>query len=153
MLSKFLIFLAINFAALGIGSLLMGEGPSSAWYRNLQQAPWTPPGWVFGTAWTTIMICFALYMTKVWETTTNRQLLILLFCMQWLFNVGWNPAFFRYHQVVLGLLIIVVLTALVGFMFFYYLKTSRFYSLLIMPYFLWLLVATSLNGYIYFNNS
>ena len=57
-LKPFLIFLIINFAALGLGSWIMGAGAQSEWYSSLNQAPWTPPGWVFGAAWTIIMICF-----------------------------------------------------------------------------------------------
>ena len=55
-------FLVLNFSALAIGSWLMNNGPMTNWYVNLNQAPWTPPGWVFGIAWTTIMICFSVYM-------------------------------------------------------------------------------------------
>ncbi|MEM6378823.1 MAG: TspO/MBR family protein, partial [Bacteroidota bacterium] len=57
MLARVIIFLILNFVALGIGGFFTGPGTSSEWYNNLNQAPWTPPGWVFGAAWTTIMIC------------------------------------------------------------------------------------------------
>ena len=57
-----LLFLMINFGGLAIGSWLMDNGPMTDWYINLNQAPWSPPGWVFGAAWTTIMICFSIYM-------------------------------------------------------------------------------------------
>ena len=137
MLIKFIIFLVLNFTALGLGGILMGEGPSSEWYQNLQKAPWTPPGWVFGAAW---------------NKANNRQILLMLFIFQWVLNVSWNPIFFRYHQAFFGLLLILALTGLVGFLLFYCLKPLRFYSLFILPYFIWLLVATSLNAYIYLNN-
>ena len=52
------LFLLLNFGALAIGSYFMNNGPQSNWYLTLNKAPWTPPGWVFGVAWTTIMICF-----------------------------------------------------------------------------------------------
>ena len=51
---RLLFFLLLNFGALALGGFLMGEGPSSAWYSNLNKAPWTPPGWVFGASWTVI---------------------------------------------------------------------------------------------------
>lgn len=40
---KIVLFLILNFAALGIGGFLMGEGPMSNWYQSINQAPWTPP--------------------------------------------------------------------------------------------------------------
>jgi len=57
------LFLLINFSALGIGTWLMNSGPTSNWYLTLNKAPWTPPGWVFGVAWTTIMVCFSIYLS------------------------------------------------------------------------------------------
>ena len=98
MILRLILFLVINFAALGIGSVLMGPGAGSDWYQNLIKAPWTPPGWVFGAAWTLIMICFAIYMTYAWDEVNDRNTLILLFTAQWPLNVLWNPVFFRYHQ-------------------------------------------------------
>ena len=55
-------FLLVNFGGLAIGNWLMNSGPSSTWYLELNKAPWTPPGWVFGAAWTLIMICFSIYL-------------------------------------------------------------------------------------------
>jgi len=149
---RLLIFLALNFGALAIGGLFTGKGVPSDWYANLNKAPWTPPGWVFGFAWTTIMICFSIYMAQVWAATENKHLIILLFSIQWILNVAWNPAFFHYNKVLFALVIISSLTLLIGFILLYYWPTLRFKTLLIAPYFIWLLIATSLNGYIYFNN-
>ena len=47
-----ILFLIINFGGLAIGNWFMNNGPISEWYLNLNKAPWTPPGWVFGVAWT-----------------------------------------------------------------------------------------------------
>ena len=152
MLARIIIFLIINFSALGIGSYLMAGGSSGQWYQSLNKAPWTPSGWVFGAAWSTIMICFAIYMASAWDKVTTRNTLLILFTLQWAANVLWNPVFFRYHQVLSSLVIIVLLTVLVGFMLFKYWSELESFSLLLLPYFIWLLIATSLNGYILFNN-
>ena len=40
-------FLIINFGGLAIGQVWTGDGVTSEWYTSLNQAPWTPPGWVF----------------------------------------------------------------------------------------------------------
>ena len=70
-------FLVLNFSALVIGSWLMDNGPMTNWYISLNQAPWTPPGWVFGVAWTTIMICFSLYMAYLYIEISNSSLVLL----------------------------------------------------------------------------
>lgn len=147
-----LIFLILNFAALGLGGFLMGGEVQGEWYLGLNKAPWTPPGWVFGAAWTTIMICFAFYMTAAWGKVENKQFLVGLFALQWLLNVAWNPVFFKFHQAAFGLVLIVLLTLLVGYFLFGFISQLRWNVLWVAPYFLWLLVATSLNAYILVKN-
>lgn len=152
MVYRLIIFLIINFGALAIGGFFTGKGVPSDWYAGLEKAPWTPPGWAFGFAWTTIMICFSIYMTYLWPVIENKKILIVLFIFQWALNVSWNPAFFYYHNVLLGLIIISGLTLLVGIFLFHYWSELKFITVLILPYFIWLLIATSLNGYVLLKN-
>ena len=152
MLIRTIIFLIINFAALGIGGLFTGKGVSSQWYQNLNKAPWTPPGWSFGAAWTFIMIALAFYMAYAWENIPKRNLLIVLFAIQWVLNVSWNPLFFKYHEVMLALIVIVALTVLVALILFLFFGDVKYWSFLLLPYLIWLIIATSLNAYILFKN-
>ena len=145
------LFLVINFGALAIGTVLMNNGPQTDWYTQLNQAPWTPPGWAFGVAWTTIMICFSFYMTYLFLAEPSTRVKIL-FTVQFILNVSWNFVFFNQHLVGFGLLIILALTFIVATLLFNFRKLLPIKSFLILPYFLWLLVATSLNAYILFNN-
>ena len=146
-----ILFLIINFAALGIGSWFMGNGPSSSWYLEQNKAPWTPPGWVFGAAWTTIMICFSLYMAHLLQL--KKQTLVLsLFTVQFLLNVSWNYVFFNQNLVALGLINIVLLTLVVTYVLFRFKDALKTKTWLLVPYAVWLLIATSLNAYILFNN-
>lgn len=152
MILRLIIFLAINFGALAIGGFFTGKGVSSNWYADLIKAPWTPPGWVFGFAWTTIMVCFSVYLAYLWPIVKNKNLLILLFAIQWLLNVGWNPTFFYYQNVLIGMIVIGGLTLLIGYIMILYWTELKMGWLLILPYFVWLLIASSLNGYILFKN-
>lgn len=144
-------FLIINFGALVLGSYLMNNGPMTEWYINLNQAPWTPAGWVFGFAWTTIMICFSIYMAYLVKESFNTKL-VTLFSIQLVLNIIWNYIFFNQHLIGLGLIVIIGLTIVVTVFLFSYKNTLDIKSLLIVPYFLWLLIATSLNTYIYLYN-
>ena len=152
MVLRTILFLVINFAALGIGGIFTGKGVPSEWYASLSKAPWTPPGWVFGAAWTTIMICFAIYMAFAYEKVKNKKTLIALFSIQWVLNVLWNPVFFYLHQVAVGLVVICSLTVLVAVFLFRYWSDLKLKSILILPYLIWLIIATSLNWYILANN-
>ena len=146
-----ILFLIINFGALGIGGVLQGEGARSTWYQELNIAPWTPPGWMFGLAWTTIMVCFSIYMAYL-TGSEKTSCLIVLFVIQLILNILWNPLFFRYHQVLAAQVIISALFLVVGFFLFKNLKVLEWKSLLILPYFLWLIIAISLNVYILVKN-
>ena len=152
MLKRIILFLLLNFAALAIGGLFTGSGVTSDWYTSLNQAPWTPPGWMFGAAWTTIMICFAIYMAYVYEVVESKRTLIVLYAIQWMLNVSWNPIFFEFRLVTVGLVTITCLTLLVGYMLIKYRAELKSKSVFILPYVLWLCIATSLNAYILLYN-
>ena len=145
------LFLVLNFGALFIGSLLMNSGPTSSWYLSMNKAPWTPPGWVFGAAWTTIMVCFSYYMAQLIKTKPSL-FVWKLFAVQWLLNVSWNYLFFNQHFIFLSLLVLKALTILVGFFMIHYLSDLKIKTAAIVPYFLWLLIATSLNVYAFIYN-
>ncbi|MCF8278092.1 MAG: tryptophan-rich sensory protein [Flavobacteriales bacterium] len=149
---RLIIFLVINFAALGIGGILMGGQVTGEWYASLNKAPWTPPGWVFGAAWTTIMLCFSVYMAQAWGTIENKNFLLALFSVQWILNVVWNPVFFKFHMVGLGLVLILALTVLIGYFLIGLWPQLKAKSLFVLPYFLWLLIATSLNAFVLLKN-
>jgi benzodiazapine receptor len=152
MIYRLILFLILNFGALAIGGFFTGKGVPSDWYSGLAKAPWTPPGWVFGFAWTSIMVFFSFYMAYLWPVAASKKILIVLFLVQWVLNVSWNPAFFYYQNVLGGLIIISGLTLLVGIFLLFYWPQLKFKSILLLPYFVWLVIATSLNGYIYLKN-
>lgn len=152
MILRVIIFLIINFVALGLGGLFTGKAVNGDWYLTLNKAPWTPPGWVFGAAWTLIMICYSFYMSYLWGNSNNTKQILILFILQWILNVSWNPIFFYFEQPILGLIVIICLTFLISYFLFNYLLCMSYKSILITPYFLWLLIATSLNAYIVFKN-
>jgi benzodiazapine receptor len=145
------VFLILNFGALYVGNLFMDNGPQTSWYLALNKAPWTPPGWVFGAAWTTIMLCFSVYMALLVSSLTLKTVSVI-YSIQLVLNMIWNYIFFNMHQVNLGLIVIVLLSITVLYMFFKYIKVLKLKSLLILPYAIWLIIATSLNLYITLNN-
>lgn len=147
-----ILFLAINFGGLALGGYLMDNGPTSEWYTNLNQAHWTPAGWVFGAAWTIIMICFSIYLAFLFDIRKSK-FVITTYCIAVLLNIFWNYIFFNQHLTGVALFIIISLT-LVIFYFFISFGDEKLSKMkyLLLPYIAWLCIATSLNGYIVFNN-
>ena len=146
------IFLLINFGGLAVGNWLMNSGPMSTWYLELDKAPWTPPGWVFGAAWTLIMICFSIYLANLFLKNKSIEK-YWVFLLALIFNVSWNYIFFNQQLTAWGLVNIVILTVLIFYFFFRFNSEKiKTYRLLLLPYMIWLCLATSLNAYIVFNN-
>lgn len=151
MIKRIILFLIINFLGLALGSIFTTDGVTSDWYQELNKASWTPPGWVFGAAWTTIMICFSIYLAYFFNSI-NLKRKKLLFSIQWILNVGWSPLFFYLHDVIAAMICISVLTILIVYLFFNYWKELKIKTFFLIPYFVWLIIAISLNAYILFYN-
>lgn len=150
---RLILFLIVNFGALALGGLFTGSGVTSDWYQNMNKAPWTPPGWVFGASWSIIMICFSFFMTFAWDVSKDRSMLLTLFIVQWILNVSWNPVFFYLQEVLIGLIVISALTLMIFYLFSKFGKDLKWKVMFIVPYVLWMVIATSLNAYIYLNNA
>lgn len=153
--TRLFIFLILNFAALGIGSLLMGNQVSGEWYQNLNKAPWTPPGWVFGAAWTTVMVTFSVFMAMLYSKANAQNILtavLVIYAIQWILNVLWNGLFFRWHLPLMGLIEIILLLFTLLVLCYNGIQLTGLNTLWLAPYLLWLIVAISLNGYVVFNN-
>ena len=147
-----ILFLFLNFLGLYLGVYFTGDGVTSDWYKTLNKAPWTPPGWVFGFAWTSIMICFAFYLSKLFTKGPNKKRNVIIYAGQWILNLSWNPLFFYLHEMAISMIILILL--LIVLLYFLYLNysTIKTFSLLLLPYVLWLIVACSLNAYTLINN-
>ena len=150
---SYLVFFVLNFGALALGALLMIESPlENTWYQSLDKAPWTPPGSVFGFAWTSIMVCYSIYMGRLWSVfKESRKQIAVLFLMQWFLNVSWNPVFFHFHWMVLGMIVIISLEITLIIKHLKYYNRSVFLHILIAPYILWLGIAFSLNAYAWYH--
>ena len=94
------------------------------------------------------MICFSFFIAYLWQEVGDKKKLAALFAVQWVLNVAWNPVFFYFHQVTVALAVIVALKCLVGYFFFHYRSALGAKSLFVLPYLIWLVLATSLNAYI-----
>ena len=142
-----IVFLTLNFGGLVIGQVWTGSGVTSEWYTTINQAPWTPPGFVFGLAWTTIAITFSLLMTYSYLKNSTKSL--KLFIPALILNILWNPIFFGLGWVWTGLFVLVLLSYFIYSIIDLNRKMHGWkYAWLGLPYFIWLMVAASLDMYI-----
>lgn len=117
------------------------------WYDNLKLPSFTPPGSVIGTVWTVLFILAMTSALIVWNAVPHRgnfKLIIAVFCINALLNIGWSALFFGAHQIgaaigeaaLLGISVI-ALIALIW-------PLSRLGAALLIPYAAWVAFATYL---------
>ena len=152
MIGRIVLFAVLNFGALAVGGRFTAAGVGSPWYDGLEKAPWTPPGWVFGAAWTRVMLGFTWFMAAVTGTGSDRRAWWAAYAVAWVLNVAWNPLFFTAHRTGWALVDIAALLGLIGAMAWHGRSAPGGAVLGAVPYLVWLTVATSLNAYIVIAN-
>jgi len=125
-----------------------------SWYDTLEKPFFNPPSWIFGPVWTVLYVFMGVASYIVWGKTTSPwySRTMYWYWMQLCLNALWSPAFFGLHSPLLGLIVIVPLTALVGICVYAFWLRSRIASLLMLPYFIWVSFATVLNASIFWLN-
>lgn len=118
-----------------------------AWYKTINLPPWTPSNTLMIVAWTVIFVLASLSLLIIWNKHSSHKnfgLIIALFVLNALINVGWNILFFSQQQIGLaffeGILLIFNIILLIVLIW----KFNPFAAFLLFPYTLWVLFATAL---------
>ncbi len=138
-------------AALTIGLLVIGGLMThvGAWYAALRKPSWNPPNWLFGPAWTVILILAAWAGVLAWTHAPDdaaRWRIGLLFGVNMVLHALWSPLFFTLKRpdwalVEAPLLWLSVLALVLGLAPF-----SGTAPWLLAPYLLWVAFAIVLNA-------
>jgi len=121
------------------------------WYNNLKKSPLNPPPWVFGIVWPILYTLMAASFILVWRTPTSKahkQLGLTAFIVQLILNLSWSPTFFRYKQLNLSLVIIILTWISIGFTGVLFYRVNPLAAYLLVPYWIWVSFAIYLNAYI-----
>jgi len=125
-------------------------GPGE-WYETLNKAPWSPPNIAFPIVWFILYVFIAINGWQIFSSNITR--LKWLWCIQLSVNAIWSWFFFGQHWVLIGLIDIILLnTLLIALIIGCYKHKLTLSVYLLLPYLSWLLLATTLNGYIVLNN-
>jgi tryptophan-rich sensory protein len=140
-------------AIAGIAIVLIYAGGANywnqpdGWYQSLQKPSWQPPGFVFGIIWpyNFIVLGFALYAIASHAKPAIVALTLTLFAATVFFALRWSYLFYLEHNFSAAgnsLLLTTLLTLPILAITF---ATSWKLALALLPYQIWIGVATALN--------
>jgi tryptophan-rich sensory protein len=143
-------FLNVSLVALyAIGSGLWvnsGDG----FYRSLKRPFWQPPDFLFGLAWPynfLVLIIAGIFVANN-ANSFFRVLYTVLFAFSVVTALLWAYSFYIQHNLILAAISLAVTALLTIPMVVIAFQTKAWFGLILIPYQLWLIVATSLSiGY------
>lgn len=141
----------LTIPAIVIAGTLIGywsnSGFSNAWYIPLQKPSFQPPAWMFGVIWTVLYTLLGIAVAIVINAppSKERRDALWLFGGQLALNFAWSPVFFGMHMIDVALVVIVVMLVMALTAARYFRRLNKVAGWLMLPYLLWLCLATALN--------
>lgn len=117
------------------------------WYNSLNKPVLTPPDWVFAPVWSGLYILMTISLILVVKapSTRSKRLALTIFFLQLLLNLIWTPVFLGAQRIGFAGIICSILLILVVINIRLFYKISKLAAYLLVPYFLWIFMATYLN--------
>lgn len=124
------------------------------WYPQLNKPSWTPPGWVFGPVWTILYIMIAISGWLIYkaEPSDQRSITLALYGVQLVLNFIWSFFFFSLKSPISALIDIIMLSLLIILTIISAWPVRRMAGMLLIPYLIWVMYATTLNAGIWLLN-
>lgn len=145
------IFIIVSNLVGSIGSLFTSPKIQS-WYANINKPSFNPPNWIFGPVWTLLFSLLGIAFYLVVKNGVNKpgvKLAIIIFGVQFIFNILWSYLFFGLEKPLLALIDLVLLLISIFVMTFVFYRINHISAYLIIPYILWVSFAGVLNFYIW----
>ncbi|HML06006.1 MAG TPA: TspO/MBR family protein [Methanobacterium sp.] len=151
---KLVISILIPLIAGFIGSIATFDGITN-FFNVLNKPVWTPPSWAFAPIWTTLFILMGIALFLVWRKGFERRdvkIAMAIFGVQIILNILWSVIFFGLRSITGGLIEIIILwiAILVNIVVFY--RISKAAGLLLVPYIIWVTIASYLTYTVYILN-
>lgn len=121
---------------------------NSIWFNSLTKPFLNPPSEVFAPVWVIlyILIFISLLIYIIKPARTSKISGYIFFSIQLFFNIIWSPVFFFMQNIGFALFIVLLLDIFVFLTIRNFYKNSPISAFLLIPYFIWVLFATYLNG-------
>ena len=123
----------------------------ATWYATLKKPFFSPPNWVFAPVWLTLFSLMGISLYWVWnKDLKNKEVKnsVLIFTSQLIMNILWSVLFFGFQNPFYGLIGIIILWVTILFTILKFYKIDKRAGLILIPYILWVSIATALNYYV-----
>jgi len=127
-------------------------GQIATWYLALNKPFFTPPNWVFGPVWLTLYALMGIALYLVWESKKSKKQALQVFGLQLALNALWSIIFFGAESIMLGLVVIVLLWLSILWTIAKFWKIDKRAGWLLVPYIVWVTIATALNAGVWLLN-
>ena len=140
-------------AALGIILVLIyafGSGiwvsSSPGWYASLNRPPWQPPDFIFGLIWPYNFIMLGVAAFNVAQSLNRIQTIswLVLFALSITAALMWAYQFYVPHNLTFAAIALGVAALLTIPVLYLTFKASLLVGILLIPYQLWVVIATTL---------
>ena len=121
-----------------------------AWYQFLNKPVFSPPNWLFGPVWITLYTLMGVSFWLIWRNPSvapkKRKRVMSFFIIHLFVNAGWSIVFFGLHNISLAFIVILILLAMIIILTKFLVRPiNRLASNLLIPYLVWVSIATILN--------
>ena len=147
-------FLAIAYAVAALGSIAT-ISQVDGWYADADKVSWNPPSALFGPVWTVLYALMAIAAWLVWRERERRPAearhALGSYVVQLVLNAIWTPLFFGLYPVIgvaalwIAAIVIVALDVAVLVTILAFWRVRKVAAVLLIPYWAWVLFATTLN--------
>ncbi len=133
---------------LGMLSGYFSGSGDTIWYMNLNKPNFNPPSWLFGPVWATLYLMIGAVLGILLKDKEQSKKLLIIFIIQFIFNLLWSPTFFYFQQIGLALINLMIIW-FCSVIFLFCSRKKKKIFLLFLPYTLWISFALILNFSIY----
>lgn len=136
----------------GLSALLTRNGMKE--YADLNLPPLAPPGIVFPIVWTILFVLMGISAAMVYNQSegADRKKALGIYAAQLVVNFFWSIIFFCFGARLFAMIWLILLLALVFWMYVSFYKIIPAAAYLQIPYILWLCFAAYLNFGVWFLN-
>jgi len=147
-------FLVIAYGVAALGSIAT-ISQVDGWYAEADKVAWSPPNAIFGPVWTVLYALMAVAAWLVWREKermpTEARRALTLYVIQLVLNAIWTTVFFGLFPFLgvaalwIAAVIIVAIDVAVLLTMLAFWRVRKAAAVLLIPYWAWVLFATTLN--------